>query len=366
MGINPYSGGWEMLYRKLSRYTHGFALDEKAWDASLSRPLLEGVRDLRWRFISGSYSDDDASDMAKRRLHRLYEDIIESVVTTGIGEYFQKVKGNPSGSGNTGPDNTFIMYALLAASYHKTTGRNYNQFNRDVSLAIYGDDNTFTVNPDVIDRFNGASIKEVLARYGVEVKGENLEPRPLDELDFLKKRFVKEGNTVVFRPIDPDKHVASLALRMVDPSPAGRLGRACAVRQLLVFAPVEYHLVDTWCRKLLDTYKHLAGDEDWDGAVSQYLPLDTLIAHYLRPQEGASRRHADLAAALRRKHTSFGGETKPSVSLEETQCLGQGEECGRVEPKSRQADKDVRSLVDLGGAGLPPTISTQWVRPVER
>merc|ERR1712127_791823 len=51
MGINPYSGGWETLYRKLSRYAKGFALDERAWDASLIRPLLERVRDLRWRFL---------------------------------------------------------------------------------------------------------------------------------------------------------------------------------------------------------------------------------------------------------------------------------------------------------------------------
>jgi len=274
------------LHRKLSRYTHGFALDEKAWDASLSRPLLEGVRDLRWRFMVNSYKNEDEAKQAKTRLYRLYEDIIETVLTTGLGEYFSKEKGGPSGSGNTGPDNTLIIYALLAAGYYKITDRGFSQFIRDVILALYGDDNTMTVNPDVIDDFNGRSIRAFFARYGVEVKDENLDPRPLNDLDFLKKKFVVHKRSVVFRPVDPDKHLASLALRMTDPSPSGRLGRACAVRQLVVFCPREYLIVDEWCKKLIEQHAAgLLGDEAWVGAIAQYLPLDTLVAHFLRPQE---------------------------------------------------------------------------------
>jgi hypothetical protein len=289
VGINPYSGGWDRVYKKLSTHPRGFALDEKDYDTSLHACLMRGIRDLRWRWLNLGLPDD--SDDAIR-FRNLYSDIIKSRLITPLGDIFAKGGGNPSGSPNTVVDNTIALFILLAYAFIKATDGTYSDFIKFVEALLYGDDNTLTVAEEIIDVFNGRSIKSSLAEFGVVVKDENLDPRPLEELDFLKKKFVDVGGVKVFCPLDPEKHLHSLLLRSKG-GVAEKLARACAVRQLVFFSST-YPIVDDWCKHLIRNYKGPQTDE-WKEALAQYLPPQQIAASYMVPMESLSEEAANMA-----------------------------------------------------------------------
>jgi len=287
VGINPYSGGWDRVYRKLSAHARGFALDESQYDTSLHAALLTGVRDLRWGWLGLPESSDH-----KVRFYNLYDDVIKSRLITPLGDVFAKDGGNPSGSPNTVVDNTISLYILLAYAFIQNTGGTYSDFITHVEALLYGDDNTLTVSEEMIGAFNGRSIQASFKEFGVIVKDDNLDPRPLDELDFLKKKFVDVGGTKVFCPLDPEKHLHSLLLRskggVVD-----KLGRACAVRQLVFFSNV-YPIVDGWCKHLIKSYKGPQSKE-WKNALAQYLSPRQVAASYMVPMESACEEAVNMA-----------------------------------------------------------------------
>jgi hypothetical protein len=303
VGINPYSGGWDRVYKKLSAHLRGFALDEVHYDTSLHSVLMYGVRDLRWGWLGLPEESEH-----RTRFHNLYEDVVHSRLITPLGDIFGKAGGNPSGSPNTVVDNTIALFILLAYAFIQTTGGAYSDFVSLVEALLYGDDNTLTVDESIIDVFNGRSIKRSMEEFGVEVKDKDLDPRPLDELDFLKKKFVDVGGMKVFCPVDPEKHLHSLLIRSKG-TVVERLARACAVRQLVFFSPV-FPVVDDWCKHLIKTYN---GPQtlEWKNAVAQYLTPRQIAASYMIPMESCI--FEDLAMDTMEALWKSGGSLKENL-----------------------------------------------------
>lgn len=281
VGLNPYAGGWDRLYRKLKRFNRGFALDEKSFDTTMIALLLSKVRDMRWKWLERTTPPQNRAEL-KAKFWALYDDIINTVIVTPLGEFIQKFRGNPSGSSNTVVDNTLVLYAMLAFCWIKTVSRSYAEFESKTAKALYGDDNTFTVCESVIDKFCGTNIRKWAAEIGINVKDVNLQPRPVLELDFLKKNFVLAGRIAVFAPLDSWKYVSSLLLRTKkNATPALRLGRACAIRQLVFFS-TAFPIVDSWCKKLIETHDGECTEQvEWDLAKAQYQTEHEIVKSYV-------------------------------------------------------------------------------------
>jgi len=82
-------------------------------------------------------------------LVNLYDQIINSCVMLEDGVCLSKVCGNPSGSPNTIVDNTLINYFLFAYAWFDLNPESLlEDFDENVVMNLFGDDNLFSFNPD--------------------------------------------------------------------------------------------------------------------------------------------------------------------------------------------------------------------------
>lgn len=188
LGGTKYLGGWERMYKRLRKHTKFFHMDGVKFDRSLARKFLERIAIFRWRMLS----KESQTPENFRRLMRLYDHIINSVVILENGELVQKFGGNPSGSGNTSSDNTDCLYVCFAyawlvlchetGQYHMAT---YEKFRENVELALNGDDNLFSVSDAVSSWYNATSISGIWLRdLGIATKGAS-PPMTWDQTVFL-------------------------------------------------------------------------------------------------------------------------------------------------------------------------------------
>jgi len=203
VGGTKFLRGWDRLYRRLNRHKRGFALDETAYDASLFRKALYGVRDMRWDMLDPEYRTQENW----LRHCALYESIINSAIVLETGEIVLKHTGNPSGSANTIVDNTLILFRLLAYAYillaeeaECTELITYSSFMQLVEAALYGDDNTFTVCETIIQWFNAINICRIWFDIGVVTSTDCWEPRETIKLDFLSHDFVEVDGVILPSP----------------------------------------------------------------------------------------------------------------------------------------------------------------------
>jgi len=117
-----------------------------------------------------------------------YSNLINTVVLTSDGVFVRKIGGNPSGSVNTITDNTLILFMLLAYGWIMCVPEellSYECFMMEMSLALCGDDNTWSVSHLALPHFNAERLIAVWAKIGITTTTDSLVPRPVEELDFL-------------------------------------------------------------------------------------------------------------------------------------------------------------------------------------
>jgi hypothetical protein len=191
VGMSPLKGGWDRLYRKLNVYPNGYAIDESEYDSSLRAYMMWGCADMRWKMLR----QEDQTPANFQRIKTYYRNLVNTVIITPTGVLIMKKDGNPSGSTNTITDNTFILYALLAYAWIRTStkaGLKLDQadFDNETRLALNGDDNTWTVSDYAHEFFNGSSVIEEWKTIGITSTTDSLEPRKAIDLDFLSARTV--------------------------------------------------------------------------------------------------------------------------------------------------------------------------------
>lgn len=228
VGMSPYKGNWDTLYRKLSIFDNGYALDESQYDSSLRPFMMWACAELRFRMYAEEYQTEENL----RRVKTYYRNLIHSLVITPDGILVLKQTGNPSGSVNTISDNTLILYTLLAYAWIRTAPelyRNYEAFEGCTSKVLVGDDNTWTVADEAHDFFNARSVIAEWRLIGVTTTTDSLEPRHPRNLDFLSAyTYFLDGVAVPL--YNREKLVTSLLfVKKKDIEPATTLTRTCAL-----------------------------------------------------------------------------------------------------------------------------------------
>lgn len=276
VGLVKYHGGWDRLYRKLAVHDLGFSLDVKRWDSHFPRVMLEIIKAFRWDCLDPSCRTGE--NLA--RYENLYEQIIKSATVMNWGEVFQTRLGNPSGSPNTVVDNTLGLYLLVAYCYIRSSRAralepSYAEFCSHISLALYGDDNTFSGSSHGLDILNFSTMHQYAGELGFEVTdGGSPLPRPVIELDFLSSSFHRiAGGFIVSRPKTTHKALASMAFRY-DGSPITSWARACSHRLNSFYDPEAFKIADGYCQWLIKILSRRAEAEgwypEWQAARAQY------------------------------------------------------------------------------------------------
>ena len=188
VGMSPYGGNWDRLYRKLNIFNKGYALDESEYDSSLRAYMMWGCAMLRWKMLR----EVDKTPENLRRLKTYYRNLVNSLVVTAEGVLVFKLTGNPSGSVNTINDNTLILYTLLAYAWIRLCDSkpDYKEFENNTAKILVGDDNTWTVSDWAHEFYNGRSVIAEWTQIGVTTTTDSLEPRPASELDFLSAHTI--------------------------------------------------------------------------------------------------------------------------------------------------------------------------------
>lgn len=227
VGMSPYGGNWDRLYRKLNIFKQGYALDESQYDSSLRTYLMWGCALFRWKMLR----PEDKTRENLRRIKTYYRNLVNSLIVTAEGVLVFKKGGNPSGSINTINDNTLILYMLLAYAWIRLCKDepSYPEFENNTAKVLVGDDNTWTVSDWAHEFFNARNVIAEWATIGITTTTDCYDPRPAEELDFLSAHTIfKDGQAI---PVyDRTKLMTSLLYApTLHHTPAVTLTRAAAL-----------------------------------------------------------------------------------------------------------------------------------------
>lgn len=270
VGMSPYGGNWDRLYRKLNIFRKGYALDESEYDSSLRAYMMWSCAYLRWKMLAIEFQ----TRANFNRLRTYYRNLVNSLIVTAAGVLVFKMTGNPSGSVNTINDNTLILYALLAYAWITLCDEDpsYAEFEDNTSKVLVGDDNTWTVSEWAHEFFNARSVIATWNKIGVTTTTDSLEPRTAKELDFLSAHTIFYHDQAV--PVyDRTKLMTSLLYAPVSHhTPAVTLTRAAALLTVgwtdTQFRKFSRELIE-WLMCKYDTI--CANDPEWIQAKSGIL-----------------------------------------------------------------------------------------------
>jgi len=190
VGWSPMSGNWGRLLEKLSTHPNGYALDESEYDSSLRSYMMWGCARFRWTCLR----EQDRTPENLRRIRVYYRNLVNTVIISPEGVLVMKLGGNPSGSVNTINDNTLILFTLLSYAWIRSVPDKRNtsiqEFLTNVSMALCGDDNTWTVSDEAHSFFNGRSVCEEFGTIGIVTTSDCYDARPPEDLDYLSAHTV--------------------------------------------------------------------------------------------------------------------------------------------------------------------------------
>lgn len=200
VGISPDMTDWHTLATSLRAVSNrGFASDVSSFDSSVPSVFLEEVAQVFnaiYTHCSLPGEKVEEGNLVRTVLHRS----IEGAMVIARKSVFKLDQAQVSGNPATALENSFIMWALYylvwkdLALQHAPNLATYQEFRKNVELAVYGDDNICTVSPHA-PWFNFNSFKEKAAHYGFKITdaqktgGEVPDFQALEDMDFLKRGF---------------------------------------------------------------------------------------------------------------------------------------------------------------------------------
>jgi hypothetical protein len=165
-GFNPYNGGFNRLARNLLSKRWRGCYDVSGWDKFL--PILPDVfRVLEKR---GSIPAEYLPEFLW-----MVKNTVDFLSRCPNGHILRRGYGNPSGSGTTTRDNIFAHVIIFAAGLHKAyyaKAGDYPNSNLvfDQVVALFGDDNVFSVDDEFSEICNPEFLSEHLMSYGLKLK----------------------------------------------------------------------------------------------------------------------------------------------------------------------------------------------------
>nr|AIT39627.1 polyprotein [Tomato ringspot virus] len=208
VGTNPYSRDWTDIYQRLAeKNSVAMNCDYSRFDGLLNYQAYVHIVN----FINRLYNDEHTI-VRGNLLMAMYGRW--SICGQRV---FEVRAGMPSGCALTVIINSLFNEMLIRYVYRVTVPRPLvNNFNQEVCLIVYGDDNLISVKPDTMKYFNGDRIKEVLAKFKVTITDGSdknspvLRAKPLKQLDFLKRGFKVQSDGRVLAPLDLQAIFSSL------------------------------------------------------------------------------------------------------------------------------------------------------------
>jgi len=230
VGMTKYYRGWDKLYNKLRKHIRGFSLDCTGFDTCVFFRLYAIIIRFRHR----CFTEDLDKDKIMRVLQFIYQAIIYGCLVLEKGDLVWKMMGNTSGQGNTLVDNTLVSFILIGYAYVVLAGlykypASYSTFVSDLELALVGDDNTASVDSEIMYFFNYHNISQVFNSLGFKVTCDYPDFAPICDLEFLSHKFLIQDRFVYPLP-DVNKMFSSLFYGDGSNDPRWVFMRVCAFR----------------------------------------------------------------------------------------------------------------------------------------
>jgi hypothetical protein len=204
VGINPYSLEWTKLAHHLqSKGNYMIAGDFSNFDGSLLMQILVKILEK----INEWYGDSEENQLVRAAL---WEHISNADILVN-GEVIRKTHSQPSGNPLTVIINSLfngivmrIAYMLLKREQGLPALCDYR---KHVAEIIYGDDDIKSVSIEILSWFNQLTLTDALASFGLtytdEAKtGKILPWKPLEDVAFLKRKFVIQNDGTFLAPMD--------------------------------------------------------------------------------------------------------------------------------------------------------------------
>ncbi|UQS94386.1 MAG: nonstructural polyprotein [Corattcep virus 1] len=206
IGTNVYSKDWAYTVKKLqSKGEKVIAGDFSTFDGTLNVGILSRFADV----VSEWYDDGPENRLIR---NVLMEDIYNSLHLVH-DVFYQMNHSQPSGNPATTILNSFynsVSMRMVFSLCAKSVGENsaMRNFNDNVSMVSYGDDNVVNISNRVIKWFNQNTITENYLKIGMiytdEAKTDSTisDFRHIDEVGYLKRHFIKRGVNRWMAPLE--------------------------------------------------------------------------------------------------------------------------------------------------------------------
>lgn len=212
VGINAYSFEWNMLAVDLLEQSSRFlCCDYSGFDGLLTAQILSVLAKGINGVIAGK-----AANGARR--YNLLMGLCSRLTICGFKVY--EVQGGlPSGFALTVILNSLMNELLVRYYYLKIMAKwplYEHQFNRMITLKVYGDDNLIAVHPTIERIFTGKVLKETMALDGITITDgtdktlEVLQDHPISEVDFLQRKFVRGDDGHWYGPLNRNSLMSQL------------------------------------------------------------------------------------------------------------------------------------------------------------
>lgn len=207
VGTNPFSNDWDRLAKRLSsKGPKVIAGDFGNFDGSLMDQIMWS---MFWEIFYPWFVSfiDPNTEEGRRELNvciGLWTHIVYSVHVFDDNVYMW-THSQPSGNPFTAILNCLYNMIIMRVSWIKIMDEvaphlsSMQEFNRNVAMIAYGDDNVLNIANAVIEIFNQETISTMMTKIGHEYTdetktGQVIKYRSLDEIHFLKRgfRFEKE------------------------------------------------------------------------------------------------------------------------------------------------------------------------------
>lgn len=220
VGWNKWNGGCYRLCEDMSAFQYVEEADAKNYDSRVPAEFQDLVWELRYEALSARHQTPKI-----KALFDLFKDeVINTLVLSSNGEWYQKSGGNPSGSPCTTEDNTLIGIMLFVLQAIRS-GISHNDMMQESKLMQCGDDVLFACSDKVAKLRFGSRVKlldEVGMDWPVEKFRWNNTCEGLTYLGntFVKKKLYDRSKFWAWVPARPGKWVSTLLEAEAEVSPA--------------------------------------------------------------------------------------------------------------------------------------------------